>query len=81
MMADVTDMALVKLEERHEGLMFSLMETVQSLLQASTMWVLGLVLDQVGYDSTGSGLQSQYVRLVIRYLFCFIPLGSLFIPV
>jgi len=78
MMADVTDLALVRLEEQHEGLMFSLMETVQSLLQASTMWILGLVLEDAGYVTDGSA-QPEHVRKMIRYLYCFIPLGTYFV--
>eukprot|EP01122_Echinamoeba_exundans_P006786 TRINITY_DN1975_c0_g2_i1.p1 TRINITY_DN1975_c0_g2~~TRINITY_DN1975_c0_g2_i1.p1 ORF type:complete len:554 (+),score=103.27 TRINITY_DN1975_c0_g2_i1:557-2218(+) len=75
MMSDVTDEALLIMHEKHEGMMFSLMETLQSFLQASTMWVIGLILDRYGYTQTGA--QQPYdVRQIIRYMFCFVPLAS-----
>jgi hypothetical protein len=75
MMSDVTDEALLLMHEKHEGMMFSLMETLQSFLQASTMWVIGLILDRYGYTQTGA--QQPYdVRQIIRYMFCFVPLVS-----
>jgi Na+/melibiose symporter-like transporter len=75
MMADVTDYAHLKLHDKSEGLMFSVMETSQSIVQAVGAWVVGFVLDLQGYVSGET--QSDEVKLLIRCLFCFITLGAM----
>ncbi len=75
MMADVTDYAHLKLHAKSEGLMFSVMETSQSIVQAVAAWVVGYVLDLEGYVSGDT--QTEEVKLLIRCLFCFITLGAM----
>jgi len=73
MMADVTDEAFFRFHSRQEGFMFSMMETIQSVIQAVGGILIGLRLDAVGYAESGE--QSDLVKLELRYLFCTIPLA------
>jgi len=48
MMADVTDVALLRSKAKQEGIMFSSMETLQSIIQAAVGFVVFWRLDQIG---------------------------------
>jgi len=78
MMADVTDLALLKSKSNQEGVMYSSMEIFQSILQAIALYFLGYILNAKGYisDLPSNERQPQPVRDVIRMLFCFIGLGA-----
>jgi len=73
MMADVTDVAFLRFKSKQEGFMFSVMETIQSIIQAVAGFLIGLRLDAVGYVSTGE--QPAQVKLELRFLFCTIPIA------
>eukprot|EP01129_Flabellula_baltica_P010838 TRINITY_DN4634_c0_g1_i1.p1 TRINITY_DN4634_c0_g1~~TRINITY_DN4634_c0_g1_i1.p1 ORF type:complete len:543 (-),score=77.76 TRINITY_DN4634_c0_g1_i1:48-1676(-) len=77
MMGDVTDLSLFKHKRKQEGFMFSAMEILQSVIQASAAYLINYVLDTIGYVSEGE--QPEDVKDAIRYLFCVIPVASLLI--
>ena len=53
-MADVTDLALLKSKAKQEGLMFSVMETSQSIVQAVVGFLINWHLDKLGYVNAGA---------------------------
>lgn len=73
MMADVTDLALLKFKAKQEGAMYSAMETLQSIAQAATGFAVNWRLDELGYVNDGT--QPAEVQIYLRYYFCCIPAG------
>jgi len=71
MMADVTDVAMLRNKAKHEGLMFSSMEMLQSLVQALTGFLIGYRLDEIGYVNAGT--QPEQVKSELRFYFSAVP--------